>query len=128
MLYVVLSDLYMYHANIDFICFDSASNLSTDTNSDVNINGSQDAELPAYNDPAVISKIAEFHAELASLDPVGCSTLPCSLEYTLIISYLLLLCMLPLNMFRLAPRCCLHLSSIFERGIERDTGAHNALQ
>ena len=56
MVYVVLSDLYMYHANIDFICFDSASNLGTDTNPDVNINGSQDAELPAYNDPAVISK------------------------------------------------------------------------
>ena len=74
MVYVVLSDLYMYHANIDFICFDSASNLGTDTNPDVNINGSQDAELPAYNDPAVISKVAEFHAELASLDPVRCST------------------------------------------------------
>ena len=43
MLYVVLSDLYMYHANIDFICFDSASNLGTDTNPDVNINGSQSA-------------------------------------------------------------------------------------
>ena len=69
MLYVVLSDLYIYHANIDFICFASASNLGTDTNPDVNINGSQDAELPAYNDPAVISKIVEFHAELASLDP-----------------------------------------------------------
>ena len=55
MVYVVLSDLYMYHANIDFICFDSASNLGTDTNPDVNINGSQDAELPAYNDPAVIT-------------------------------------------------------------------------
>ena len=37
MVYDVLSDLYMYHANIDFICFDSASNLGTDTNPDVNI-------------------------------------------------------------------------------------------
>jgi len=52
----------------------SALNHGREANTDLNIHGSQHNQLPAFGDPTVISKIAEFHVELASLDPIWCST------------------------------------------------------
>jgi len=74
---IILHFIYAPCSNIGYFIYpDSALNLGREANPDLdingspdlNINGSQDYQFPAFDDPAVISKIVEFHA------PNRCST------------------------------------------------------